>query len=792
MNVSRQWLEAFLHQRLDSRDVAARLAMLGAPVDAIEPVGADLRAFVVAVVTDVRPHPNADKLRLTTVDDGSGAVFNVVCGAANVMAGHKYPFARVGTVMPGGTTIERRKLRGEASEGMLCSARELGLGEDHDGLLTLDTDAAPGTPLAAVLDIGDERLVIDVTANRPDLLCHLGVARELAASFDVPFRLPEIPDEASVDLPTPARFGDEAPVGGVRLAIDDRNGCGRFVAAVIRGVKVGPSPAWLRRRLASVGLRSINNVVDATNYVMLELNQPMHAYDAAMLRGATIVARTSRAGERLMTLDGTDRAVPENAMVIADAERVIGIAGVMGGRDTEVTDATSDILLECAWFDPVRVRRARRALDLATDASHRFERGVDRWGAIDAFRRCVRLMVTVAGGALDGPAVDCFPAPTHPPRVFLRPARVAQVLGIDLPWQEIERQLVAIGAMVVNKPDDARIAVDVPGWRPDITAEIDLVEEVARRYGYQRFPTSLGAFRPGPRTDDAAWTTTARVRHALAAQGLSEVITLPMVAIAGPAAPRVLNPLSADHAVLRDTLVPSLVREVEANWAMHTADVRLFELGTGFGAGTGGGAPSEEPRAAFVVTGARAPAHWTDGGKTPSWDRWDALGLFERLVDLAHPSAKVQVEGNGWVARSGDGRAVGRCGTFAADAPPWAAPVFAGELSLEIQPVARPSFAPLPSYPAVVRDLALLLDPSRTAASVTGLLAERGRRHGLESVAVIDEYRGKELPHAKRSVTVRLVFRSSDRTLTDSEVEQAVGRLRTSLERELDVTVRTT
>jgi phenylalanyl-tRNA synthetase beta chain len=792
MNVSRQWLEGFLRQRLDSRDVAARLAMLGAPVDAIEAVGADLRAFVVALVTDVRPHPNADKLRLTTVDDGSGTLFNVVCGATNVTAGHKYPFARLGTVMPGGLTIEKRKLRGEPSEGMLCSARELGLGDDHDGLLTLDTEAAPGTPLTAVLDIGDERLVIDVTPNRADLLCHKGVARELAASLGLPFRLPEIPGEALLDLPTPVRFGDEAPVGGIRLAIDDRGGCGRFLAAVIRGVRVGPSPEWLRRRLMSVGQRSINNVVDATNYIMLELNQPMHAYDAAILRGPAVVARTSRAGERLVTLDGADRAVPDGAMVIADAERVVGIAGVMGGRETEVSDATTDVFLECAWFNPVRVRRTRRALDLTTDASLRFERGVDRWGAVDAFRRCIRLLVTVAGGALDGPAVDCFPAPTHPPRLFLRPARVAQVLGIELSWQEIEKQLVAIGATAVNKPDDGRIAVDVPGWRPDITTEIDLVEEVARMYGYDRFPTALGVSRPGLRTDAAAWATAARLRLALASQGLSEVITLPMVATAGPLAPRVLNPLSADHGLLRDALAPSLVHQVEENWAMHTADVRLFELGTGFAAAAGGGLPTEELRVAFVVTGARNPAHWTDHGKTPVWDRWDALGLFEHLVDLAHPSAKVQVEGSRWIAQVDDGRTVGSCGICHADAPPWAAPLFGGEISVQLQATLRSSFAPLPTYPAVTRDLALLLDRSQAAASLTGLLAERGRRHGLESVAVIDEYRGKGLLDGKRSVTVRLVFRSTHRTLTDSEVEQVLGRLRTSLERELDVTVRTT
>ena len=792
MNVSRLWLEAFLHRRLDSKDVARRLAMLGAPVDAIEPLGANLGAFVVGLVTEARQHPNADKLRVTTVDDGSGTLFSVVCGAPNVTAGNKYPFARLGTVMPNGMTIERRKLRGETSEGMLCSARELGLGEDHDGLLTLDTEAAPGTPLTEVIEGGDERLVVDVTPDRADLLGHKGIARELAASFGGTFRLPDIANEATLDLPVPTRFGDEAPVGGVRIAIDDRDGCGRLLAVVIRGVKIGPSPEWLQRRLAAVGVRSINNVVDATNYILHELNQPTHAYDAATLRGSTLIARASKVGEKLATLDGVERAIPTGTLVIADAERVIGIAGVMGGRDTEVTESTTDILLECAWFNPVRVRRARRALDLSTDASHRFERGTDRWGAVDAFRRCIRLIVTVAGGALDGPAVDCFPAPTHPPRIFLRPSRVAQVLGIDLSWTDIEKQLVAIGATVLSKPDDGRIAVDVPGWRPDIVGEIDLIEEIARLHGYDRLPTDLGAFRPGLRQDDAAWGVTSRLRTALASEGLSEVITLPMVAVAGPNAPRVLNPLSADHALLRDALVPSLVTQVEANWAMHTADVRLFEVGTAFVRTVAAAQPDEIVRIAFVVTGARRPAHWTDGGKGRAWDRWDALGLFERLVDLAHPAAKIQVDGMEWVAASADGATVGRCGAVSADAPLWAGSLWGGEVTVSLgQPKAR-SFVPLPVYPSVVRDLAVMVKAAVAAESVTLLLMERGARNGLESATILDEYRGKGLAEGTRSITVRLVYRSGERTLTDTEVEQAVTRLRTSLERELDVTIRST
>ncbi len=790
MKVSRRWLEAFLRRPLDSGDIAARLAMLGAPVDAIDPVGADLGAIVVALVTAVRPHPNAEKLRVTTVDDGSGTLFSVVCGAPNVTAGSKYPFARLGTTMPSGVVIERRKLRGEPSEGMLCSARELGLGSDHDGLLTLHTDAAPGTALSTVLDITDEQLDIDVTPNRPDLLSHKGVARELATSYGIPFRLPEIPELADVDLPPPVRYVDEAVVGGIRLAIADPEGCGRFLAAVIRGVKVGPSPEWLQRRLASVGARSINNIVDATNYILLELNQPTHAYDAATLRGPAIIARSAGPGESVVTLDGVRRDLAEGALVIADAERVIGIAGVMGGRETEVTAGTTDVFLECAWFEPSRVRKTRRLAGLATEASQRFERGTDRWGAVDAFRRCIRLMLSVAGGTVDGPTVDCVPVPAFPPRIFLRPSRVAQLLGVDLPWIEIEKHLVALGATVVRKPDDERIAVDVPGWRPDITAEIDLIEEIARFHGYDNIPTDLRPFRASQRPDDAAWGAAARMRIGLAGLGLSEVVTLPMVRDPAALAPRLLNPLSVEHGTLRTALVPSLIGQVEANWSNQVGDVRLFEVGTVFANSNPGEPPREAMHAAFVVTGGRQPGHWTGAGKSVPWDVWDAKIVFEHLVALAQPSARVQVDGGQWIARDPEGDAVGWCGPVAADAPPWATALFAGEVTVAERAAQATAYLPVPPFPSSARDLALLVPLRRPVVDITSLLTERGSRFGLESVSVVDEYRGKSLPEGVRSVAIRLVFRAADRTLTDTEVEQAVHRLRTSLERELDITLR--
>lgn len=792
MNVSRRWLEAFLRRPLDASDVAERLAMLGAPVDAIEPIGAELAGFVVGQVTSLKSHPNADKLRVATVDDGTGTLHNVVCGAPNVIVGGKYPFARLGTVMPGGMVVEKRKLRGEPSEGMLCSSRELGLGNDHDGLLTLSSEAVPGASLLEVLQLGDDRLVVDVTPNRGDLLSHKGIARELAIAYGIPYRLPTFEGEGDVDLPMPTRFGAEAVVSGVKLTIADRAGCRRFLAAVVRGVRVGDSPAWLRDRLASVGVRSINNVVDATNYVMLELGQPMHAYDAATLHGPAVIARAAHPGETLVTLDGIQRSLPEGALVIADADRAIGLAGVMGGRDTEVTDGTTTLFLECAAFDAARVRSARTGVGLSTEASHRFERGVDRWGAVDAFRRCLRLIASLTGGVVDAEAVDCFPAPDHPPRISLRPARVAQVLGITLPWTELEKQLVAMGATVVSKPDDGRIAVDVPGWRSDVVGEIDLIEEIARLHGYGKIPDGLRQFRPGLLADAAEWTAGVRVRLGLAAAGLSEVQTMPLVGDGGEHGPRLLNPQSAELAFLRSALRPSLIHVVESNWAMHNADIRLFEVGTVFSRSQPGAEPIEALHAAFVITGARAPLHWTDGGKPQRFDRWDAKALFGRLVDLAHPTATVQVEDDRWVARRADGTPVGECGRLASDAPAWAAPLFGGEVTVSLEPTARPGYQPMPTYPAVPRDLALLVPLERSVAEVTALLQQRGGRHYLESVAVLDEFRATTLPPGSRSAMIRLVFRATDRTLTDTEVESAVGRLLTSLERELAVILRST
>lgn len=791
MNVSRRWLEAFLRQPLDSKDVAARLGMLGAPVDAIEAAHAALEPFVIARVLDVGPHPDpkATKVRLTRVDDGSGALRTVVCGAPNVTAGHLYPFARLGTLMPAGFRIESRAIRGVVSEGMLCSARELGLGNDADGLMTLESDAPLGTPLLEVLGLGDETLVVDITPNRSDLLGHKGIARELAASYGVPFRLPALNGSVGADLPPATRHSREAAAGPVTVRIDDPAVCGRFLGATLSGVRVGESPAWLRARLEAAGIRPISTVVDATNYVMLELNQPMHAYDVASLAGGVIAARSATAGERIVTLDGKSRELPLQAPVIADAAGVIGIAGVMGGERTEVTAATTEIFLECAWFDPARVRAARRQMGLSTDASYRFERGVDRWNALESLRRCVELVRTIAGGELVGTPVDLVPELVHPPRIFLRLARISRVLGIELPLREVERCLVAIGAVVVAKPEDGRIAVDVPGWRPDLREEIDLIEEVARLHGYESFPSTLRPFRVGSRDDSPSFVAAGRVRAGLAALGLREAMTLPLGKPQHASAVMLQNPLSADHAALRTELLAGLVAQAELNWSGMVRDLRLFEIGTVFAAGAPGERPRESLRVAAVISGLAAPAHWS--APSADADIWDLKGLFEAAVGLALPGGSVQVDEVGLAAVDAGGQIVGRAMRLRADAPKWAAPLYGFELPVIPGALAATKFAPLPSTPASERDFALIVPDAVAAAAVIETVRMAGDLP-LESVAVLSEFRGAGVPDGHRSLAVRCTFRSPERTLVEADLDAAERRLLETLQHTLGVTRRGT
>lgn len=790
MNVSYRWLQSLAPTLSGSpQEVADRLALLGAPVDEVVDLGAEIGGIVIARVDEVRPHPNADKLRVCTVDAGTGEPLQVVCGAPNVEAGRFYPLAPVGATMPGGMAIKKAKLRGEASEGMLCSARELGLGRDHGGLMTLAGEWTPGANLRDALGLDDARLLVDVTPNRPELLSHVGIAREAAPGGAADVTLPAVPNAVEVDYTT-VEGKSTAETAGVRIAIDDAAGCPRYMAAVVRGISVGPSPEWLATRLRAIGLRPLNNVVDATNYVMMELGQPLHAFDLAHLNGGQIRVRRAEEGERFVTLDGTERVLTSTDVMIADGERSVAIAGVMGGENSEVGDGTTDLLIECALFDPALVRKTARRLGLSTDASYRFERGVDPEGQPAALRRVVELILAVAGGRVEG-AVDVNPTPFHPLIVFLRPKRIEQVLGVALPVDEVRSLLNGIG-FLVNEGDGV-LEVRVPGFRPDVTAEIDLIEEVARRRGYESFAEELRPFRPSSVTDDPHVAVERRLRDLFVRWGFLEARAAAFAPEAGNTL-ALLNPLSAEEGFLRSSLAPGLLRRVEHNFAHGVRDVRLFSVGTVFARGEAGALPHEEFRVAAAFTGARAPLHW--GGAAEAFDAWDLKGLLEELATefegarvepgAAEGIAPATASGTTMRLVVGGETTVGGGGEAApgmVDAPAWAAPVFVLEARVPAKVAERRAtrYRPLPDFPASERDLALLV-PVPVASADVGATIRDAAGALLESVFPFDLYEGKGVPEGTRSLGWRLRFRKAEGTLTDAEVDAATARVLRALE----------
>ncbi|MFV1979009.1 MAG: phenylalanine--tRNA ligase subunit beta, partial [Myxococcota bacterium] len=583
MRVSLQWLAEFIDLPKEA-DLVERLTLGGFEDVEVSSTGPDLSAVRVGLVRECGQHPNADRLSVCKVDVGEGEPLEVVCGAPNVAAGQKIAFAAVGTALPDGTVLKRAKIRGVVSTGMICSDRELQLGDDHDGILVLDPDATLGAPLPEVISTGDRELDVGITPNRGDVTSVIGLAREVRAHFGGELRIPET---------DPLEAGPLA-AEAIRVEIDATADCHRYVARIVRGVRVGPSPDWLVAKLAASGIRSINNVVDVTNFVLLEFGQPLHAFDLAKLRGEMVKVRRAAAGEKLVTLDGEARELSAEDLVIADSERAIALAGVMGGANTEVGDATTDVLIESAHFHPSRVRLAAKRYWLKTEASYRFERGVDRLGVQRAADRAARLIAELAGGEVAaGSAVAQGAAPSVTEEIRFPTDRANQLLGTALSKPEMAALLERVGVRCGSSDADELVCA-IPSHRTDLHLHQDLTEEVARIHGYERIPVTepMGVLRGVERPQ--LWNLAECSRDALVAAGLIECQTLPFLnaewleALQLDAddplrsAVRLVNPIREEEPLLRTTLLPSILRLVQQNRSRQVGRIEIFELGRRF------------------------------------------------------------------------------------------------------------------------------------------------------------------------------------------------------------------
>lgn len=794
MKVSFAWLKAVAPSIACTPDEAAEhLALRGAPVEGMESLGAGLEGIVVGRVESVRPHPDADRLSVCEVDGGDGMV-QVVCGAPVIHEGACYPFAPPGVVLPGGLKLKKAKIRGEVSNGMLCSEKELELGRDQSGIMQLEGDFAPGTSLIEAMQLNDVRLDVEVTANRGDLLSHVGVARELAPGGVSDLTQPDVPGRADVALEF-ERAEERVEIGDVSISIEDPDLCHRYLGAVIRGVTVGPSPEWLASRLRAAGAQPINNVVDATNYAMLELGHPMHAFDLDSLSDHSIVVRRAGDGERFETLDGIERTLTSEMLMICDGKRSVAIGGVMGGQNSEVGPETTDVLLECAMFDPKSIRATRRALNLSTDASYRFERGVDPDEREVAIARCVEVILATAGGTLDGPVLDVCPGNWETLTRSLRLSRIEHVLGVPFTASEVVALLEPLGFGCTPDGEES-VSVNVPGYRRyDVTREIDLIEEIARAHGFDNFPEVLGQQRPSSVGDDPLFRLESGLRAAMVRRGLLEAQN-PSFAPETDGDVEVLNPVSVVESHLRGALLPGLIRNVEHNFARGARDVRLFEVGTVFARTNDGEAPSERSHVSAIVTGRTRPPHWSR--EDTLWDEWDLKSLMTEVLHLAYPGGTVVpsdgvggTDGDLLTLYSTDDEVVGTGGllpTSRIDSPAWSGPVWVFEISL---PTSAPKsgevqYDPLPSFPAVERDLALLVPGNVRAAMVRAEIVD-ACGDLLESATMFDLYEGDGVPDGFRSLAYRLRLQARDRTLTDKVADKAVSRVVKRLQESLSV-----
>ena len=781
MRLSLNWLREFVPFEGDAEELGHRLTMQGLELEGLDRPFDHLEGLVVGEVLTCEQHPDADKLKVCRVDVGGPEVLDIVCGAPNVAAGQKVAVAPVGVTLPGGLTIKKAKLRGALSVGMICSEAELELSDDHSGIMVLPENARPGARLVDTLPLDREVLEIGITPNRGDCLSILGLARETALAFDLPLTLPE----------TSFTEGGASALERMAVAIEDPAGCPLYYGRIIEDVKLQSSPAWLRYRLKAVGVRPHSNVVDVTNYVLMELGHPLHAFDLDLLAGGKIIVKRAVAGQRFTTLDGAERVLTPADLLICDAEKAVALAGVMGGANSEINDASRSVFLEAAVFDPVSIRRTARRLHLQSEASYRFERGVDQGNAEYVTRRACHLLQSLTGGrvlpGLCGLEADPAPKVT----LQFRPQRAADLLGVCLDDDFCRRTLHNVGCAVEISPENVPWKVEPPTWRPDITHEADLVEEVGRVYGLDLIaPTLPAVTQSGENLQaDTEYHFLLDLRNWAAGLGLNEAVNYSFVGhkdldiLNLPAEGRIsiMNPLSSEQDVLRTALAAGLLNNLRLNIGQGNAGLRLFETARVFFADENSETTAREHgRLGLLLYGRRFDSAWPQNDEGVDYP--DIKGLVEHLLRrLNLPDGKFSLEsGHPWLAPcvrlTVDGREAGVLGQVKpeiADAYNARTPVWMAELDTDalwgLASGRVPAFRPLPQFPPVRRDITVMCPETLRVEEVEAQILA-ARLVCLEDVQLVDVFapEGK----AERNLTFRLTFRHSQRTLKDTEVDK--------------------
>ncbi|MFC1714967.1 phenylalanine--tRNA ligase subunit beta [Candidatus Poribacteria bacterium] len=803
MLISLEWLKEYVDFDLSPAELAEELTMVGLELEESISVSTQgLHEVVVGKIVNIEKHPNADKLSLCTVDVGNGKQLPVVCGAPNAKAGSLYPFAPEGAELPNGMKIKAVEIRGETSHGMLCSETELGLGDDASGIMELSPEHELGIPIIEALGLDNVVLDLELTPNRSDCLSILGVAREVSAITGNPLRKPQI----SLDE------GDTKASDLTSVIIEAPDLCPRYAARLVRGVRVGPSPYWMRKRLEDMGLRAINNVVDVTNYVLMELGHPLHAFDLNNLAEKRIVVRRPRPGEQITTLDEVPRELDSDMLLIADGEKPVAVAGVMGGAGSDVTDDTTDILLESAYFDPVSVSKTSKELGLHTEASHRFERGTDIEGLITALNRTAQLIHELAGGEICAGIVDAYPAPRPEAKVKLRPERVNSILGTHLMAADMDDLLTSIEFQVKRNGDDD-IDVIIPTFRPDVEREIDLIEEIARLYGYDNIPITVPTGEMQPESaDDRVANFREKAGNALVACGLTEVVNYSFhspdafdkILLEEDSeyrhALRIRNPISENQSIMRTTLIPGLLANIQHNLNRRISDIQVFEIGRVFHPRNENEQPNEFTLVSGAITGLSGAQLWNQ--PTRPVDFFDIKGIVESFLHEIgisgyqfRPASQPSIQsGRGAEVVLGD-TVLGVLGelsrkvldNYDMDQDVYIFELDSGKLLECVTPGME--FQPLSVFPSVHRDLAVVVAYDIPSSQIEESIGAVGGDL-VKSVNLFDVYKGEQIAASMRSLAYSIEYHSPSRTLTDDEVDKVHENIVSALADEFNAELR--